>query len=73
MSAESPWNTHTVLGMFHPDPIFAAEMTVVSPIPFDTMLNRWPKPLAIWEDTIPRSSAIPITFKQHCSTGEGIL
>jgi len=33
MSAKSPWNTHTVLGIFHPRPIFAAEMTIVSPLP----------------------------------------
>ena len=33
MSAKSPWNTHTVLGIFHPCPIFTAEMTMVSPLP----------------------------------------
>ena len=33
MSAKSPWNTHTVLGFFHPRPIFAAEMTIVSSLP----------------------------------------
>ena len=30
---QSPWNTHTVLGIFHPRPIFAAEMTIVSSLP----------------------------------------
>ena len=33
MSAKSPWNTHTVLGILHPRPIFATEMTIVSPFP----------------------------------------
>ena len=33
MSAKNPWNTHTVLGIFHPRPIFASEMTIVSPLP----------------------------------------
>ena len=33
MSAKSPWNTHPELGIFHPRPIFAAEMTIVSPLP----------------------------------------
>ena len=33
MSAKSPWNTLTVLGIFHPCPIFIAEMTIVSPLP----------------------------------------
>ena len=32
MSAKSPWNTHTVLGVFHPHPIFAAEITIVNPL-----------------------------------------
>ena len=33
MSAKSPLNTHTVLGIFQPRPTFAAEMTIVSPLP----------------------------------------
>ena len=33
MSAKSPWNTHTMLGIFHPYPIFASEMAIVSPLP----------------------------------------
>jgi len=37
MSANSPWNTHTVLGIFHPRPIFTAEMRIVNPL--HTMLN----------------------------------
>ena len=37
MSANSPWNTHTVLGIFHPRPIFSAEMRIVNPL--HTMLN----------------------------------
>ena len=32
-SAKSPWNTHTVLGIFYPCPFFMAEMTIVSPHP----------------------------------------
>ena len=33
MSAKSPWNTHTMLGIFQPCPIFAAAMTIVSLLP----------------------------------------
>ena len=33
ISAKSPWNIHTVLRIFQPRPIFAAEMTIVSPLP----------------------------------------
>jgi len=40
MSAKSPSNTHTVLGIFHPRPMFAAELTIVSPLPSHTMLNH---------------------------------
>ena len=33
MSAKSPWNTHAVVGIFYPCPFFAAEITIVSPLP----------------------------------------
>ena len=33
MSAKSPWNTHTVVGLFYPRPFCAANITVVSPLP----------------------------------------
>ena len=33
MSAKSLRNTHTVLAIFHPHPIFAAEMRIVNPLP----------------------------------------
>ena len=33
MAAKSPWNTHTVLGIFHPRLILTAEMAIVSPLP----------------------------------------
>jgi len=33
MFARSPWNTDAMLGIFHPCPIFTAEMITVSPLP----------------------------------------
>jgi len=33
MPAKSPRDTHTVLRIFYPHPIFTAEITIVSPLP----------------------------------------
>ena len=33
MSAKSPWNMHAVVGIFYFRPFFAAEITIVSPLP----------------------------------------
>ena len=66
MSTKSPWNTHTVLGIFHPRPITAAEMTIVSLLPPSYNVESIAEALSYLENTISLSSAIPITFKQHC-------
>ena len=73
MSAKSPWNTHTVLGIFHPRPVFAAEMTIVSPLPPSYNVESIAEASSYMKDTISPSSAIPITVKQHCCTEEGLL
>ena len=33
MSAKSAWNTHAVVGIFHPRPFFAAKITIVIHLP----------------------------------------
>ena len=33
MSAKSAWNTHAVVGIFHPRPFFAAKITIMIPLP----------------------------------------
>ena len=71
MSAKSPWNTYTVLGIFNPRPIFNAKMTIVSPFPLHTMLNRWPKPLAIWRDIISPNNIV-LWGKGFCFMGQGV-
>ena len=74
MAAKSPWNTHTVLGIFHPRLILTAEMASVSNLPLSYNVESIAEALTYLErHTISPSSAIPITFKQHCCTGEGIL
>ena len=73
MSAKSPWNTHAVVGIFYPPSFFAAKITIVSSLPPLYNVESIAEAFATWKDTISPSSAICITFKQHCSTGEGIF
>ena len=52
MSAKSPWNTHTMLRIFHHHPILAAEMKIVGPLPPSFNVRLIAKAIIFWRDII---------------------